>query len=103
MKKTKAPRDPDHRAAWLACKKPEPDPIGPGEMDMRKLLKKALGSGWTIRALKAYAYISWRIRGLDHVTPVAWRWAVMFAHDAMGHSFRDRYLANPEPWDAVVK
>ena len=65
MKKAKAPKDPDYRAAWRACKKPW---ISWSVVDLRKRLKQVLRSGWSIQALKAYAFVYWRHKRCDHVT-----------------------------------
>jgi hypothetical protein len=48
MKKA-APKDPDYRAAWRACKEPW---VGWTTVDLRKKLKQLLRSGWSIQALK---------------------------------------------------
>jgi len=123
-KKRKAPRDADYRAAWKACRKPwmesvpndkprvrgEPwsDWVDGEEIDMRAALDKLLSSGWTIQALKAYAYCSWRhLYGqdrYDHVTAFAWRWAVCFAGADIGGDasrYLTRFNANPEAFAHV--
>jgi hypothetical protein len=82
-KKTKARRDPDYRAAWRACR--EPWSITPGsEIDLRAVLDDLLKSGWSIQALKAFAYRvrEFAHRDKDRVTTGAWRWAVYLASPA---------------------
>ncbi len=95
MKKAKAPKDPDYRAAWRACKKPW---VSWSVVDLRKRLKQLLRSGWSIQALKAYAFVCWRHKRCDHVTEGAWRWAVAFAdssHVLGGRNVLERYKADP--------
>lgn len=122
-KKTKAPRDADYRAAWYACRKPwvtsvfnekpliwgEPWAtfVDGAEIDMRALLDKVLKSGWSIRALKAYAFCFWRhlygIDRYDRVTAFAWRHAVHDAAVGDGHAsrFLTAFSANPESYAHV--
>lgn len=108
-KKAKAPRDADYLAAWKACRKPWPAAWGFGqEVDLRVLLDKLLKSGWSIQALKAYAYCVWRhVYGrdrYDHVTAFAWRYAVDFANaDIGGDASRHltQFSANPERYAHV--
>lgn len=100
MKKTKAPLDPDHKAAWRACKKPW---VGLGAVDLRKKLDQLIKSGWPIQALKAYAFCLFRHPRCDHVTEGAWRWAVRFADTSHfgGHNLLERYKADPEHYSFV--
>lgn len=125
-KKRKGACDADHQAAWTACRKPWIESVAnekprvwgelwsawaEGEhLDLRAVLDKLLQSGWTIPALKAYAYCSW-FRHLygedryDHVTTFAWRYAVHSAStDLCGEASRylARFNANPEAF-AYVK
>jgi hypothetical protein len=65
MSRPKGPTDPDHRAAWLACRDPAHS-WGGEPIDLRARLGAALEAGWSIQALKAYAH-SWRYTGHDHV------------------------------------
>jgi hypothetical protein len=95
MKKAKAPNDPDYRAAWKACKEPW---VSWTTVDLRKKLKQLLRSGWSIQALKAYAYCNWRHKRCDHVTEGAWRWAVAFAdstHVLGGSRLLERFKEDP--------
>jgi hypothetical protein len=83
-KRTKAPRDADHSAAWRACREPWiidwPPDYPRTEIDLRAALRGLLRSGWNIRALKAYAfsvrYYAHGRKDIDHVTAGAWRQAV---------------------------
>lgn len=104
-KKTKALRDPDYHAAWLACRKPWSSEWSGTEIDLRAVLDDLLKSGWTIRALKAYAFRvrEYARRGNEHVTAGAWRWAVYFASPAWrqdgplgAKTFLAEFNANPE-------
>ena len=105
LKRTKGPSDPDHRAAWLACRKPEPRCWRDGEIDLRAALDTALKAGWTIPALKAYAFCEWRYTRRDHVTDAAWRMAVKWAADSgyMAQSFLERFKTDPERYSVFVK
>jgi hypothetical protein len=79
----RGPTDPDHHAAWVACGEPAP-PLFDGEpIDLRAKLAAALEAGWTIQALKAFAHGCWRYTGRDHVTPAAWRMAVLFSDEGV--------------------
>jgi len=81
MSKAKAARDADYSAARRACSK-----VLPGEEgDLSAKLDNALKTGWTIQALKAYAFSVWRNSDCDHVTEAAWRLSVEFA-DSNGRS-----------------
>jgi hypothetical protein len=83
--------DPDYRAAWKACgARLAPSVWGNEEIDLRADLDELLKSGWSMKALTAYAS-TWRKRGFDHTTPSAWRWAIYFAHYDLD---RDASLAN---------
>jgi hypothetical protein len=104
LKRSKAPRDADYRAAWRACREPW------GEIDLRVALRDLLKSGWNIQALKAYAfrvrYFGLCRKGIDHVTACAWRQAVrdassrgMFGDQAA--SFLAEFKANPERYAGV--
>jgi hypothetical protein len=50
----------------------------PERIDLRAKLAEALKAGWTIQALKDYAH-NWLYPGCEHVTPSAWRIAVLLA------------------------
>jgi hypothetical protein len=109
-KKTKAPRDPDHRAAWLACRKPwiEDWPFldEPRIIDLRAALDDLLKSRWSIQALKAFAYCECQLQSdrYDHVTDGAWRLAVSLAAEgraSCGGDFRLKFNANPENYSFV--
>jgi hypothetical protein len=105
-KKTKALRDPDYHAAWLACRKPWISEWSGSEIDLRAALDDLLKSGWSIQALKAYAFRvrEYARRGNEHVTAGAWRWAVYLAsRRAWGQdgplgakTFLAEFNANPE-------
>jgi hypothetical protein len=104
-KKAQARSDPDYRAAWRACREPWMI-MGPGsEIDLRAALDALLKSGWSIQALKAYAYRmrEFAHRGNERVTAGARRWAVYFASRAWGQegplgaaTFLAEFNANPE-------
>ena len=59
----------DHSAAQRACSKC----LHGEEGDLRPKLDDALKSGWSIQALKAYAFSVWQLPAYDHVTK--WRGA----------------------------
>jgi hypothetical protein len=101
VRKAQAPCDADYNAARNACSK-----VIPGEEgDLRAKLDNALKAGWSIQALKAYAFIVWRNSGCDYVTEAAWRLSVEFA-DSKGRSggrdFLKRFNADPEPYSCVA-
>jgi hypothetical protein len=76
--------DPDHRAAWLACRKPFERPFAkPGEapLNLRAALAGLLKAGWSIAALKAYSFSRWNLRRRDHITPDAWRMGIYSASE----------------------
>jgi hypothetical protein len=104
---TRGPTDPDHRAAWLACREPKRtwgDRCEP--IDLRAKLDASLQAGWSPQALKAYAYVCWRYTKpqRDHVTRAAWRMAVHFANDSViARSFLEQYRADPEKYAAFVR
>jgi hypothetical protein len=75
LTKDKAPRDADYSAAWRACSKVPPGEAG----DLHAKLDNALKAGWSIEALKAYAFCVWRNTSGDYVTEAAWRLSVEFA------------------------
>lgn len=110
-KKPKAPRDPDYRAAWKACRKPWAMAWGGGEVDLRVELSKLLKSGWSIQALKAYAWGHFHFSPrFDYVTAAPWRYAVHFAHDdlvsgrhgpASATAFLEFFNAHPDGWAHV--
>jgi hypothetical protein len=57
-----------------------------------------LKSGWSIQALKAYAFFVWRKSNRDDATEAAWRLAVEFADSngcSGGRDFLKRFNANP--------
>jgi hypothetical protein len=110
LKRTKAPRHADYRDAWRACRKPWiSDWVGTDcprvEIDLRAALRSLLKSGWSIRALKAYAfsvkYFAHSRKDIDHVTAGAWRYAVRFASSsdifgAQAATFLAEFKADPE-------
>jgi hypothetical protein len=62
-------------------------------------LEEALRSGWSIEALKAYAFSTWRQSASGDVTDTAWRLAVEFANSngcTGGRNFLKRFSSNPE-------
>jgi hypothetical protein len=84
-KKTKAQRDPDYRAAWRACGALAPSVWGTDEENLRAMLDDLLKSGWSIQALRSYAFTWSRRADYDHVTPATWRWGIYFANmDMLG-------------------
>lgn len=106
MKRTKGPSDPDHRAAWRACREPDRswgDRVEP--RDLRAALNVALKSGWSIQALKAYAFCNWRYTRRDHVTAAAWRIAVKWAayDEYFSRPFLEQFNADPDRYAAFVK
>jgi hypothetical protein len=111
MKRVRGPTDPDHHAAWVACREPDRswceilgDRCEP--IDLRAKLDAALRAGWTPQALKACAFCCWRytLPERDHVTRAAWRMAVHFADDsARARSFLEQFKADPEKYTAFVK
>ena len=104
-KKAKARRGSDYHAAWLACRKPWLNELSGAEIDLRATLDKLLKSGWSIQALKAYAFRvrEYAHRGNDRVTTGAWRWAVYLASPAWPQdgplsaaTFLAEFNANPD-------
>jgi hypothetical protein len=90
-----AHRAADYSAAQRACSKC----LHGEEGDLRPKLDDALRSGWSIQALKAYAFSVWQLPAFDHVTEVAWRLAVEFADSngcSGGRDFLKRFNANRE-------
>jgi len=69
LTEAKAHRDADYSAAWRACCKVLPSEEG----DLRAKLDNALKAGWSIQALKAYAFCVWCNTSSDYVTEAAWR------------------------------
>jgi hypothetical protein len=85
----------DYSAAQRACSKC----LQGEESDLRPKLDDALKSGWSIRALKAYAFSVWQVLAFDGVTEAAWRLAVEFADSngcSGGREFLKRFNASPE-------
>jgi hypothetical protein len=102
MSKAKAARDADYSAARRACSKALPGEEG----DLRAKLDNALKAGWTIQALKAYAFSVWRNSDCDHVTEAAWRLSVEFADSngrSGGRDFLKRFNADPERHSCVKR
>ncbi len=95
--RVKGPTDPDHHAAWVACREPWVC-FDNSTVDLRPILEDLLKSGWSIGALKAYAH-HFRFTGHSHLTPYAWRWAVRFAGEggAMVGDFLARYKQRHAP------
>lgn len=103
MKRPKGPSDPDHRAAWLACREPDRSWGDCAEpVDLRVALDEALRKGWSPQALKAYASY-WR--RCDHITAAAWRIAVKWAayDEYFSRPFLEEFNADPERYAAFVK
>jgi hypothetical protein len=104
VSKRRGPTGPDHRAAWAACRKPDVWGDDATELNLRALLDKRLKAGWSIPALKAYAYCHWRYTGRDHVTPAARRLAVWAAYDdSTARSFLEDFNSDPERYAGFVK
>ena len=97
LRKAKSPEAADYRAAWRACRK-----LVPGEesdLDLVAKLDDLLKSGWSIQALKAYAFSVWRKSDRDDAAEAAWRLAVEFADSngcSGGRGFLKRFNANRE-------
>jgi hypothetical protein len=95
MGKAQAPSDADYNTARLACSK-----VLAGEQgDLRAKLDDALKAGWSIQALKAYAFFVWRESGCDQVSEAAWRLSVEFADSngrSGGREFLKRFSADPD-------
>jgi hypothetical protein len=71
------------------------------EGDLSAKLEEALRSGWSIEALKAYAFSIWQQTASDDVTDAAWRLAVEFADSngcSGGRNFLKRFSADPESY-----
>ena len=95
LSEAKSPDAADYHAAWSACRKSVPAE----ESDLLAKLDEVLKSGWTIQALKAYAFFVWRKSDRDDATEAAWRLAVEFADSSGcsgGRDFLKRFNANPE-------
>ena len=93
-RKAEASADADYNAVRRACSKAPPAEGG----DLGAKLDDALKSGWSIEALKAYAFSAWRDPGCDHVTDAAWRLSVEFADSngcGGGRDFLKRFKAEP--------
>ena len=93
--------DMDYRAARRACSVEVP---GEGDNLCAKL-DGALKSGWSIPALKAYAFSIWRDPSCDHVTAAAWRLSVEFAESngcSGGRDFLKRFNADPKRYSCEV-
>jgi hypothetical protein len=93
-RKAEASGDADYDAVRRACSKAPPAEGG----DLGAKLDDALKSGWSIEALKAYAFSAWRDPGCDHVTDAAWRLSVEFADSngcGGGRDFLKRFKAEP--------
>jgi hypothetical protein len=89
----------DYSAAWRAC---GTFVSGEGD-DLRAKLDGALRSGWSMRALKAYAMLVWQQPPSDQVTEAAWRLAVEFADSngrSGGRDFLKRFSVNPERYSS---
>jgi hypothetical protein len=95
------PEAADCRAARHACVK-----LVPGEeSDLPAKLDSVLKSGWTIQALKAYAFSVWRKSDCADGTEAAWRLAVEFADSngcSGGRNFLKRVHANVERYSGEV-
>jgi hypothetical protein len=87
----------DYSAARRACGKHVHSEGG----DLSAKLEDALRSGWSIEALKAYAFSIWQQSASHDVSDAAWRLAVEFADSngcSGGRDFLKRFSANPEPY-----
>jgi hypothetical protein len=85
----------DYSAARRACG----EYVHGEEGDLSAKLDDALRSGWSIEALKAYAFSIWQQSASHDVTDAAWRLAVEFADSngcSGGRDFLKRFCANPE-------
>jgi len=85
----------DYSAARRACGKYAHGEEG----DLSAKLEDALRSGWSIEALKAYAFSIWQQSASHDVSDAAWRLAVEFADSngcSGGRDFLKRFSANPE-------
>jgi hypothetical protein len=95
LRKAKSADAADYHAAWSACRKSVPGE----ESDLLAKLDDVLKSGWTIQALKAYAFFVWRKSDRDDATEAAWRLAVEYADSngcSGGRDFLKRFNANSE-------
>jgi hypothetical protein len=109
-KKPKASCDRIYKEAWRACREPwinKSYVTGEitTEVDMRAALTKLLRSGWSARALKAYATSHFRERRYKHVTNAPWRFAVHSAYQDVRYGntfgsnrFLEEFNADPERW-----
>jgi hypothetical protein len=89
--------DSDYVAAQRACCKY----LHGEEGDLSAKLEEALTSGWSIEALKAYAFSIWQQSASDDVTDAAWRLAVEFADSngcSGGRNFLKWFSANAESY-----
>ena len=87
--------DTDYRAARRACS----TGVSGEEGNLCAKLDGVLESGWSIQALKAYAFSVWRDSSCDHVTDTAWRLSVEFAESngcSGGRDFLKRFNADPK-------
>jgi hypothetical protein len=97
LRKAKSPEAAYYHAAWRACRK-----LAPGEesdLDLVAKLDDLLKSGWSIQALKAYAFSVWQKSDRDDAAEAAWRLAVEFADSngcSGGRGFLKRFNANRE-------
>jgi hypothetical protein len=94
-RKAEASGGADYDAARRACSKALPAEGG----DLGAKLEGALKSGWSIEALKAYAFSVWRDPGCEQVTDAAWCLSVEFADSNGcngGRDFLKRFNADPE-------
>jgi hypothetical protein len=85
----------DYSAAQRACGKD----VHGEEEDLSAKLEDALRSGWSIEALKAYAFSIWQQSASHDVTDAAWRLAVEFADSSGcsgGRDFLKRFSTHPE-------
>lgn len=109
LKERKPPHDADYRAAWRACREPATS-FGGREIDLRTQLTRALNSGWSIPAIKAYAWCYWTNgTRYDHLTASAWRYAVEWISYALDcpdsttsatpSAFLERFTADPERYE----
>jgi hypothetical protein len=94
-RKAEASGEYDYDAVRRVCREAPPAEGG----DLGAKLDDALKSGWSIEALKAYAFSVWRDPGCDHVTDAGWRLSVEFADSngcGGGRDFLKRFKAEPE-------
>jgi hypothetical protein len=97
MAATKA--NPLYDADYLAARRACSTGVLGEEDNLCAKLDSALKSGWSLQALKAYAFSVWSAHDCDYVTDIAWRLSVEFADSngcSGGRDFLKRFNANPK-------